>query len=923
MDLIRRFQAGHLAKRLQDPLQAADGVAQTQEKLLALGPSAVRGLLDAIARGKASTASNEVLERLCTNDTLSVFVEALQSPVPAVVEAASVALSRSALYDPAQLLGLFSEPAVSKARLESILAAQMQRIQPVTLVRVLPDLSKDARGSVFRLLERRADSSISADVVGLARHAEWWLRLHAVKLLAKMPGKDSITGVAELLKDESAAVRLEAVRTLGVLRATEVLPALCGRLRDIDIKVQAAAIETLISLGDVSAVPHLLEYLRDESEYVRRAAVEVLNQVVTTEAIKDLVSALRDADWWVRVRAADALGTLGGPKVIDAVIDLVGDPDDFIRRYAVEILNTVPDKRAVEPLIRALDDHDWWVRERAIDALAKTRDPRAVEPLLRMLSRDTRAVPLCLRALAQIPDPRVVESVCRLVDSDSAEIRREAINALTQFTKSELPDESRNRVHDALERAGVGNKRSTPSMPLEVRGHFGPESGRSDSGLRRVSGRESDSAGAVPSGTPAPSPVSPAHQRVLNFQKLEPGTMVNERFKVVRYIGGGGFGTVYLVEDTVVHEDLVLKILSPQLSLDESMIRRFVQELRLTRRISHRNVIRIYDMVDLGGAHAISMEHFDGRDLGQVAREDGPMSVERAVAIVHQVLDGLEAAHAMGIVHRDIKPANILVDANDVVKIVDFGLALVSQGTRSRLTQSGILVGTPEYISPEQITGQEVDGRTDLYSLGIVLYEMISGRGSAAVRGRTARPGVGERRGHALHVEARRRPARERGRGPRAPAPRRGLIRARPWPASTRSSRSASSRAVRTSTSPSACRPSCASMASCCRFPTASSRTRNRRRWSPRSWASTRSSTSTGSVPSTSPTTPRASGASGSTHAASGAASRRSAASSRTACPGSSSSACRACSRRSAGSARGSYSSPAPPERASPRRSPR
>ena len=730
MDLIRRFQAGHLAKRLQDPLQAPSGVAQTQEKLVALGPSAVRGLLDAIARGKASAASMEVLERLATNDTLTVFIEALQSPVPAVVEAAAMALSRSELYEPALLLPLFSEPAVSKARLEAILAAQMQRIQPVTLVRVLPDLSKDARGSVFRLLERRADSSISNDVVGLARHAEWWLRLHAVKLLAKMPGHDAIEGVAQLLKDESAAVRLEAVRTLGVLHATEALPALCGRLRDIDIKVQAAAIETLISIGDVAAVPHLLEYLRDDSEYVRRAAVEVLNQVVTTEAIKDLVSALRDADWWVRVRAADALGTLGGPKVIDAVIDLVEDPDDFIRRYAVEILNTVPDKRAVEPLIKALDDHDWWVRERAIDALAKTRDPRAVEPLLRMLGRDTRSVPLCLRALAQMPDPRVVDPVCRLVESESAEIRREALNALTQFTKSELPEDARARVYQALERAGVGNKRATPSMPLEVRGHFGPESGRSDSTIRRMPSREaepSDTAGG-PSGFPQPDHATPSRQRVLNFQKLDAGTMVGDRFKVVRHIGGGGFGTVYLVEDTVVREELALKILSPQLSLDESMIRRFVQELRLTRRITHRNVIRIYDLVDLGGAHAISMEHFDGRDLGTVAREDGPMSVERALSITEQVLDGLEAAHVMGIVHRDIKPANILVDANDVVKIVDFGLALVAQGTRSRLTQSGILVGTPEYISPEQITGQEVDGRTDLYSLGIVVYEMISGR---------------------------------------------------------------------------------------------------------------------------------------------------------------------------------------------------
>jgi eukaryotic-like serine/threonine-protein kinase len=724
MDLIRRFQAGHLAKRLQDPLQAESGVAEAGEKLVALGPAAARGLFDAIARGRASEASLDVLERLATNETLGVFVEALQSPVPAVAEAASAALSRSAHYDPASLLPLFSEPRVSKARLEAILAAQMQRIQPVTLVRVLPDLSKDARGSVFRLLERRADGTIANDLVALARNAEWWLRLHAVKLLAKMPGQGSVRGVAELLKDESAAVRLEAVRTLGVLKASEALPELCGRLRDIDIKVQAAAIETLISIGDVSAVPLLLEYLRDDSEYVRRAAVEVLNQVVTTEAIKDLVSALRDADWWVRVRAADALGTLGGPKVIEAVVGLVSDPDEFIRRYAVEILNTVPDERAVEPLIHALDDYDWWVRERAIDALAKTRDPRAVEPLLRVLERDPKAAPLCLRAFAQMPDERAVGPVCRLAESDSAEIRREALNALTHFNRAELPEGARAQVHRALEKAGVGAKRHPSQAPPEARGHFGPENGRGDSLMQRRPSREDERAA-----TPAPAnPATPAQARVLNFQKLDPGTMVNDRFRVVRWIGGGGFGTVYLVEDTVVREDLVLKILSPQLSLDESMIRRFVQELRLTRRITHRNVIRIYDMVDLGGAHAISMEHFDARDLGTVAREDGPLPVERALPIFEQVLDGLDAAHAMGIVHRDIKPANILVDANDHVKIVDFGLALVAQGTRSRLTQSGILVGTPEYISPEQITGQEVDGRTDLYSLGIVIYEMLSGR---------------------------------------------------------------------------------------------------------------------------------------------------------------------------------------------------
>jgi len=220
---------------------------------------------------------------------------------------------------------------------------------------------------------------------------------------------------------------------------------------------------------------------------------------------------------------------------------------------------------------------------------------------------------------------------------------------------------------------------------------------------------------------PAPTPA-------LNYQNLPIGTRLLERFVVQRRIGGGGFGAVYLVEDVIVREDLVLKILNPQFSMDENMVRRFVQELKFTRRITHPNVIRIYDLLDLEGAHAISMEHFPSRDLGSILRESQVLSVESALRIATQVCDGLAAAHDQGVIHRDIKPGNILVGEGDITKIVDFGLASAGTGDGSRLTKSGILVGTPEYISPEQITGGQVDARTDIYSLGVVMYEMLSGR---------------------------------------------------------------------------------------------------------------------------------------------------------------------------------------------------
>ena len=723
MDLIRRFQAGRHAKKLQgSETHTGAALADARAHLLSIGAAAIPAIFDALANSPPTAATLDVLEHLLDDDSLTCFTDALRDKDTRVVECAAAVLGRAKGYDPTQLLALFADASISKARLESIMTAQIERVQAATLMRVLPDLSKEARTSIYRLIERRGDPSIVQDAIALTTHAEWWLRLHAVKLLARFPREDGIAAVAKALKDENSAVRLEAVRSLGALQAASAVPALCARLRDPDIKVQTATIEVLIQLADVASVPHLLEHLKDESEYVRRGAVEVLNQVVTVDAIKDLVSALRDSDWWVRVRAADALGTLGGTRVIDAVISLIHDPDDFIRRYAVEILNTVPDRRAVPPLIEALEDADWWVRERAIDALAKTGDARAVEPLVRMLGRDPRSIPLCVKALSAIGDPSVVEPLCRLAGSESAEIRREAIHGLTALAKKTLPPDTRAQLLQALESAGVQADRIAPT-PLEVRNHHGPETGRVDTSHypqtppTGVPGVQ-QGAHTAPGGAP----------RQLNFQKLEPGTVLSERYRVLQRIGGGGFGTVYLVEDVIVREEMVLKVLSPQLSMDENMIRRFVQELKLTRRIAHPNVIRIYDLLDLESAHAISMEFFKGRDLGSVLKQDGPMSVDRVLVIIEQVLEGLAAAHEMGIIHRDIKPANILLADDGKVKIVDFGLASVGQTAKSRLTQSGILVGTPEYISPEQITGHDVDGRTDLYSLGVVMYELLSGK---------------------------------------------------------------------------------------------------------------------------------------------------------------------------------------------------
>ncbi len=727
MEILKRFQASRHVRLLQSSGRPKDAaLIDARAQLDAMGAPAVRAIFATLATENATPATLEVLEALVRQDTLPAFLEGLRSGQVHVEDAASRVLGRSGKFDVTQLFALFSDPRVSRARLEGILDSQAVHVHPATLLRVLPALGKEARNSAFRVLERTADASILGEAVEMSKHAEWWIRLHVARLLSGMPGPAANAAMSKLVRDENGAVRLEAVRAVQRMRAKEAIPSLCTRLRDQDLKVQSAAIEALVELADVSAVPHLLDALKDESEYVRRGAVEVLNQVVTPEAIKDLVTALKDADWWVRVRAADALGTLGGPKVVDAVMELTRDPDEFARRYAIEILNTVPDARAVPVLIDALEDEDWWVRERAVDALGKTGVSDAVGPLLRMMGRDSRAVPLCVRALGAIGGELVVEPLSRLAESSDTDIRREAIQALTALLNRELPEEARQTVVGILDKAGVRTARQV-LKPMVVRGAKQAEAAPSGTTAgtpapQATPSSEPGKAASGGAGANAPEAVR------LHFQKLAPGTELLGRFRVVQRIGGGGFGTVYLVEDVLVNETMVLKVLSPQLSLDPTMIKRFVQELKLTRRITHPNVIRIHDLLDLEGAHAISMEHFAARDLGALLRDDGPLSPARAMHVAEQTLEGLVAAHTAGIYHRDIKPANLLVGDGDQVKIVDFGLASMSHSSHSRLTQSGILVGTPEYISPEQITGTDVDARSDLYSLAVVLYESMSGK---------------------------------------------------------------------------------------------------------------------------------------------------------------------------------------------------
>ena len=209
--------------------------------------------------------------------------------------------------------------------------------------------------------------------------------------------------------------------------------------------------------------------------------------------------------------------------------------------------------------------------------------------------------------------------------------------------------------------------------------------------------------------------------------RLKAGETFAGRYQIETVLGRGGMGTVYRARDTELNEIVAIKTLRPELVEEEDSRERFKDEIRLTRRITHRNVVRTHDFGESDGLWFLTMEYVEGLTARQLLDSRGRLAAQSVLAIGTQLAESLVVAHATGVIHRDIKPQNLLLDAEGVLKVMDFGVARLAEST-SRHTQDGLIVGTPAYMSPEQLTGDAVDARSDLYSAGVVLYELLTGQ---------------------------------------------------------------------------------------------------------------------------------------------------------------------------------------------------
>ena len=223
----------------------------------------------------------------------------------------------------------------------------------------------------------------------------------------------------------------------------------------------------------------------------------------------------------------------------------------------------------------------------------------------------------------------------------------------------------------------------------------------------------------------AAAPAAPA-SGIFGGVLIQPGTILGNRYQIIKILGEGGMGAVYKARDLELDREIALKVIRPELTSNPEILQRFKQELILARQVTDRNIIRIFDLGEAQGIKFITMEYVEGQSLYDILRKRGKVPVSEAVEIMKQMLSGLQAAHREGIVHRDLKPGNIMRDAQGRIVVMDFGLARSIGG--DGMTRTGAMLGTMEYMSPEQAQALEVDARSDLYTVGLICYELLTGK---------------------------------------------------------------------------------------------------------------------------------------------------------------------------------------------------
>lgn len=713
-------------------LNSSEGKALIQ-KLRDSASDSLEKLLETLPQ--TNPPHSEVLKKICQDelnrDSEDRFLDHLGSETTIIRAATKDVLSESQQINPVKLLKRLHEENSTRDEIIDILDYQKEQLPPELLVKNALRLEKSYAARLIEIATSQAErTDMSALSIDLESIENPDMKMQLIRFLSAVNQAESAKMICQFLDDKSKIIVIEALKNLKRM-TTPFDPGCLVRyipnMRDED---QQTALEILRDKSSGITLPSLSMLMTGKSDALREVACQIAVEHASPKSLESLLVALDMHEWWGKEQAVKCLLAHGDEKLFSSAVGLVDHSNDFVSNTAEQLAaNQTVLTGDLSELSDSLMHENWQVRERAIETVGFSGNRAALMMLMEVVEKWPESAIAVLKAVRDLGFSKGLEITARCLRMKEAAIQREALLTIDEIVNDKHADKVRQNLLKTVPKLQATVRDTAKEVIQSITEKFRlanlnlDEDGLFETRLLKIEeNRQNQPAAAIPQEVEKTEVVSFQH-----IEELKPGDYWMDRYKIIREVGRGAMGRVMLVEDETVGETLILKFMHPELTTDGKARERFLRELKYSRKISHPNVIRIHDFLISNGISAISMEFFESRGLDYLVKHELLKTPEESLKILYQVSDGMWEAHQQHVIHRDLKPSNILVNDSGLAKVVDFGIASASSESEATLTKTGMIIGTPAYLSPERAKGMEADHRADIYALGIIAYTMFSG----------------------------------------------------------------------------------------------------------------------------------------------------------------------------------------------------
>jgi len=628
-------------------------------------------------------------------------------------------MSKSTTIDSGKLFRSLHKPDVSHEEIIDALSEQKHLLKPEDIINNALKLEPDYAIQLLKLAE---NSEVPIDLSKLSLQTDRVdnpeFKSTLLRYFSTVNQPQIALILVRFLTDSNKVVVLEALQALKRLSVSFDASIILPFIESISGIEQELALAIIDKQADAGLVPHFSAYLTGKPSEKNDFFARIIAERTDKENLEKFLKLLNIGDDWVQQQSISYLHKFLNKNLSDAAKELTSHEQEFIRNSAQQLVINLLDNKDIEKIGEFALSDNWQARERAIQSLGKSSNRGSIPILKNVIEKWPDTSILVLRAVRQLGFSKGLEIVFDCLKSREANIQRASLEAIDALSN----EKHANNIRDVI-------FWHIPGLTHELKGYARQliEQITKKYGLPVLEIDEKSITGGGFVDIPEQQKVNP-HTGNSLLDKLKPGSVWMDRYHIKKEIGRGAMGRVMLAEDEMVDESLIVKFMLPELTIDKQSTERFKREVKYARKVGHPNVIRVHDLLLKDDICAISMEYFKSHGLDVILDQRKFFDTRDGLKVLYQVASGMAAAHEQAVIHRDLKPSNILIDDSGHVKIVDFGIASASTSSDSTLTQTGSIIGSPAYLSPERAKGNEADERSDIYSLGIVAYYVFTGQ---------------------------------------------------------------------------------------------------------------------------------------------------------------------------------------------------